>query len=107
MQRQVAHVESARLSQETAVPRVDLGELELALRMCARVVGVGGCGPALRPAAEVLRANHLLLQAVDALDEPGKERRRIAADLVTPQRKVVDSLEQQRQAVGGADGREQ
>jgi hypothetical protein len=89
------------------VSRVDVRELELALSVGARVVALGRSAAALGPAAELLRLDHLLLEAVDALDEAGKQRRRVATDLVTAQRQVVDPLEQQRQPVGGADRREQ
>ena len=107
VQREVADVERAGLGQQSIVRGVDVRELELALCVRALVVGRDGRRAVLGPAAEVLGSHHLLLQLVDALDEPRQKRRRVAADLVAAQRQVVDPLEQQRQPVGGADGREQ
>ena len=47
------------------------------------------------------------LQQVDPAQEPCQEPGRVAADLVAAQRQVVDAIEQDRQAVGRGDGREE
>src|SRR3954454_8298434 len=75
--------------------------------MGALVVAGCRCRASLGPAAEVLRADHLLLEQVDALDKAGEEWGGVATDLVAAQRKVVDALQQQREPVSRAHRREQ
>ena len=86
---------------------VQAGELELAGRACPIGVAVGRRQLLLGIGAVVLGRDHLVLQPVDPGDEAGEQRRRVAADLVFAEGEVVDALQQERQAVGGRDGREE
>ena len=106
-QDEVAEVERAALGQQAVVVGVEAGELELARRAGARGVGLRRRHRPLGVGAVVLGRDHLVLQPVDARDEAGEQRRRVAADLVLAKREVVDALEQEREAVGGRDRREE
>ena len=91
-QDEVAGVERALLGQEALVGEVQLRELALA----------GSVG-LLRPRREALRVDQLLLQPVDASDHAGHERGRARAQVVLPQRQVVEALEEHREPVGAAE----
>ena len=102
---EVAEVQRPALLQKAVVVGVDAGELHLAGRGGTRGVAAGS-GPlhqALGVAAVLLGGHELVLQAVDPGHEAGQQRGRIAADLVTADGEVPDSLEEERQAIGRRD----
>ena len=98
-QDEVAEVERALLGEQAVVRRVDGAELALALG------AVVARRQRRRPAHELVRGHHRVLQPVDPRDDAGEERGRVAAEVVQAQRQLVDVLEQHRQAVGGRDRR--
>ncbi len=107
---EVDRVEAARVAHDRVVAREELGELDLApsrvaLGVAAAVgrvaLEVGGPGP------QRVRAHPLALERVYALEQARQQARRVAADLLAAQRQLVDALEQDREAVGGADGLEE
>jgi hypothetical protein len=102
---QVPEVERAALLQQAVVVGVEAGELALAVGVGA--LGIGRGGKPLGPVLQLLRRHQLVLEPVDARDEAGQQRRRIAADLVVAQRQLADPVEQERQAVGGGGGSEE
>ena len=106
-QDEVAIVERAALPQEAVVVGVESGEFELARRAGALGVALGSRHRPLGIGAVVLGRDHLVLQPVDARDEAGEQRRRVAADLVLAKREVADPLEQEREAIGRCDRREE
>ena len=86
---------------------VELGELELAPGALA--LGGGG-GAALlrdRPLAKPLGGDVLGLERVDPAHEARQQPGRVAADLVTAQRQLVEMIEQDREPVRGADDGEE
>ena len=97
-QDQVAEVQRSRLGQHAVVGRVDGGELPLA--PTALVVG-----QLARPGLVLLRGHQLVLEPVEAVDEGGQQRGRVAVEVVATERERVDTLQQQGQAVGGRDRR--
>jgi hypothetical protein len=103
-----AEVEGAALGQEPVVIDVEPSELELPRRAGPggiRVARLGGA--ALRVSEVVLGRDHLVAQAVDPRHEAGQKRGRIAVDVVVAEAQLVEAVEQQGQAVGGGDRREE
>ena len=86
---------------------VELSELALTPRSLALGRTLRLTLPLLGPVAQAARGYPLRLQRVDATQEPCQEPRRVAADLVPSQRKLVEPVEQHRQPVRGTDGGEE
>ncbi len=130
---EVAAVERALLGEHPVVRLVDRGELTLAgaaraLRVGCRALAAlrhvvlaeaSGIGPSrfrnaigasrwhaelVGPGGVLVGADQLVLEAVDPAHEAGDERRRVAAEVVTADRQLVDPLQQHREPVGAADG---
>ena len=103
LEHQVAPVEAPGLAQDPVVAGEQVGELDLALGALA--LGRRGRGPLRgnRPVAQGRRRHRLGLQEVDAAQQPREQPGRVAADLVAPQRQVVEAVEQDREAVGRRD----
>ncbi len=107
LEHQVAVVEASRLAQDAVVAGVEVGELDLALGALA--LGAPGRGALQRhpPLAQRRRRDRLDLQQVDATQQPRQQARRVAADLVTAKRQLVDPVEEDREPVRGANGGEE
>ena len=104
---EVALVQAARLGDHAVVAGVELGELRLAPRTLALSGPRGLLLRRGRPVAKALRRDALELQEVDPPQEPREEPGRIAPDLMAAKRQIVDAVEQDREAIGGCDGREE
>ena len=100
-QDEVARVERARGGQQPVVGPVERGELALALGALVAGRQRG------RPPLVLARGDQRVLEAVDPGDDAGQQRRRVAAQVVAAQRQLVDVLEQEGEAVGGADGHDE
>ena len=97
---EVAGVPGAGLGQHLLVDPVDLGKLELEIRVVDQ--GVRGLGQAPRPPRVVIRRHQVRLQPIDAADESGQERVGAATEVVALERQAVDPLEQHREPLGRA-----
>ena len=100
-QHEVAGVERALLAQHRVVGVVDGRELALA-RGALVAGGQGG-----RPAGELGRGHHRVLEAVDACDHAAQQDGRVAEEVVQAQRQLVDAVEQHRQPVGRRGGHDE
>jgi hypothetical protein len=103
-----AEVEGAALGQEPVVIDVEPCELELPRRAGPCGIRVARLrGASLRVGEVVLGRDHLVAQAVDPCHEAGQKRGRVAVDVVVAEAQLVEAVEQQGQAVGGGDRREE
>ncbi len=68
---------------------------------------MASCLAAAAQSRKRLGRDALELQEVDPPQEPCQEPGRIAPDLMAAKRQIVDAVEQDRQAVGSRDGREE
>ena len=104
---QVAEVERAACGQQPIVVGVEPGELELPVGPRAGGVAGGRRSQPFGVAPVVLGRDHLVLQAIDPRHEAGQQGGRVAARLVVAQGQVVQALQQQGEAIGRADRREE
>jgi hypothetical protein len=89
------------------VTGIQLGELDLALGALA-VGGAGGRPLACdRPFAQCRGPHGLGFQHIDPPQQARQKTRRVAADLVAAQGKLVEPIEEDREPVGRSDGGEE
>ena len=107
-QHEVARVQRPALGEQSVVVGIEVGELAV-----ARGGDPGGVVPfrgllaaAPRELHQLVGADHLVLEPVDARDEAGQQRRRVATDLVLAQCQLAELVEQERHPVGRAHGGE-
>jgi energy-coupling factor transporter ATP-binding protein EcfA2 len=101
MQDQLAKVDRPRLGEQAIVIGEETRKLDLLLSLGTVGVALRGPSERFRPPPVLRGCHHLVLEAVDALDQARQKPGRIAAHVVMAERQIVEAVDQQGEPVCG------